>query len=132
YLAAALPAGNGSVNRPPTRTGSGVEKVRFNRDIRPLLADNCFFCHGPDAAERKADLRLDVAASVFGAKTGDGDPVLVRFRPDESGLWQRIVHDVPDELMPPPDSHKSLDAAQRDLIRRWIAEGAVWEEHWAF
>lgn len=135
YWSAPLPdpgAPVGSVNRPPAREGAGIEKVGFNRDIRPILADNCFFCHGPDAAERKAGLRLDMAAAVFEAKTKDGRPVLTRFRPEESELWLRIAHSDPDEVMPPPSSHKSLTAEQRDLVKRWIAEGAVWEEHWAF
>jgi len=102
------------------------EPVGFNRDIRPVLSDRCFACHGPDANTRKAGLRLDLEAE---AKL----EAIVSGQPDESPLLQRIASDDPNEIMPPPESHKPpLDPAQVELFRRWIAEGAVWAQHWAF
>jgi len=100
--------------------------VAFNRDIRPILADNCFSCHGPDAGHRQADLRLDLrdAAVASGA--------IVPGSPGESPLVARIVATAAGEVMPPPDSHKQLDATQKDLLTRWIAEGAAYERHWAY
>ncbi|QDT37865.1 DUF1553 domain-containing protein [Stratiformator vulcanicus] len=121
----------GSQNRPPARSGSAVPKVEFNRDIRPILSDNCFACHGPDAHAREGELRLDLEAGAFDDREGSG-AVITRFRPDESSLYERIVSDDEFLVMPPPDSEKSLTKQEVDLIRRWIEEGARWEEHWAF
>lgn len=103
--------------------------VDFNRDIRPLLSDNCLKCHGPDAETREADLRLDRTESVFAKRD---KPLLVPGRPDESELLRRIMSSSDDEVMPPRSSKKRLTDAQKQLIRRWIAEGAKWEEHWAW
>ena len=104
--------------------------VDFNRDIRPILSDNCFFCHGPDAHERKADLRLDTAEGVL-ADLG-GYAAVVPGKPDESELIARITSHDPDEVMPPRDSHKALKPAQIELLTRWIAEGAPISEPWAY
>jgi hypothetical protein len=104
--------------------------LRFNRDIRPVLSDNCFACHGPDSAQRKADLRLDTAEGLFG-KDGDSGPV-VRGKPEESELYQRIISDSPSRKMPPPKSHKKLSPEQQTLVKRWIEQGAPWEPHWSF
>ena len=105
---------------------AGDGKVDFNRDIRPLLSDRCFHCHGPDAARRKADLRLDIEAEAkkFAISPGDlGD----------SDMFRRISSDDPDEHMPPPSAEKkSLTAEEIELFRRWIEQGAPWAEHWAF
>lgn len=103
-------------------------EVQFNRDIRPILSKNCFTCHGPDEKERKAKLRLDQAESALEGK----DPVLVPGKPEESELWLRLTSDDPEEVMPPPDSHKELGAAERIMLRQWIAEGAKYEGHWSF
>ncbi|MCB1234246.1 MAG: PSD1 domain-containing protein [Verrucomicrobiae bacterium] len=105
--------------------------VDFNRDIRPILSDHCFACHGPDAAERKADLRLD---SEDGATRdlGEGKHAVAPGNPETSLLVSRIDATDPDEVMPPPDSGKTLTAAQRDALRDWIAQGARYESHWAF
>lgn len=98
--------------------------IDFNREIRPILAENCFQCHGPDAAERKGALRLD---------TEDGaHAVLVPGRPDRSDLLSRIHATDSDEQMPPPDSQKMLSDEQKRLLHDWIARGAPWAEHWAF
>jgi mono/diheme cytochrome c family protein len=104
--------------------------VNFARDVRPILANNCFHCHGPDAAERKADLRLDVwdnAGDLHGSQS-----VIDSKKPDESELIKRITSDDPDEHMPPADSGKSLRPEQVAILRQWVKEGAKYEQHWAF
>jgi hypothetical protein len=107
------------------------QKVSFDRDIRPLLSDRCFQCHGGDAAERKADLRLDLAASALAARKGG--PAIVPGMPDESGVWKHISSTDPVEVMPPPDSNKrTLSRAEQELVRQWIEQGAAYEDHWSF
>lgn len=100
--------------------------VSFNRDIRPILSDNCFSCHGPDAAHRQADLRLDVREDAVAAGA------IVLGKPAESALVSRIESTDDDAVMPPPDSHKKLDAKQKALLTQWIAEGAEYQKHWAY
>ncbi len=123
----------GSQSRPPTTLVSAGVKTRisFNRDIRPILSDNCFHCHGPDEEGRKADLRLDLRQTAIASETNAGAPI-VPGAPDASEFFARISTSDPDDLMPPPDSHKRLTPAQVGLFRQWILEGAEWEEHWAF
>ena len=106
------------------------DKVQFNRDIRPILAENCFLCHGSDSGSRKAGLRLDTEAGFF-ADRGDG-PTIVAGNPEKSPLYQRISAADPEDRMPPPEAHKTLKAEQIALIRRWIVEGAHWQPHWSF
>ena len=107
-----------------------AEPISFARQIRPLLSDACFQCHGPDANERKADLRLDLEHT---AKTPDDDFwVIKEGDPDKSDLVARIFTTDSDDVMPPPDSGKSLDEDERQLIRDWIEQGAPWETHWSF
>ncbi|MDA1053053.1 MAG: DUF1553 domain-containing protein [Planctomycetota bacterium] len=105
-------------------------EVNFNRDIRPILSDICFKCHGPDAAERQTDLRLDTQAGLFGEV--DGHVIVVPNHPDKSELYRRLVSDDPDERMPPPDSKLVLSEQQVASMRTWIEQGAKWEQHWAF
>jgi hypothetical protein len=100
--------------------------VSFNRDIRPILSDNCFFCHGPDAGHRQADLRLDVRDDAVAAGA------IVPGKPAESTLVSRINTTDAEELMPPPESHKKLDAKQKELLTQWIAQGAEYQKHWAY
>ena len=100
--------------------------VSFNRDIRPILSDNCFSCHGPDASHRQADLRLDIRDDAVTAGA------IVPGKPAESTLVSRINATDSDELMPPPESHKKLDAKQKELLTRWIEEGAEYQKHWAY
>src|SRR5690606_31436 len=102
-----------------------ASEVRFNEHIRPLLAENCLACHGPDESQRAADLRLDIEE---GAKLS----AIVPHAPDDSELILRATSDDPDLRMPPPDTGKQLSAEQIELLRRWIAEGARYEGHWAF
>ena len=98
----------------------------YNRDIRPIFAENCFACHGPDKAARKGDLRLDVREEAV--KAG----AIVPGKPDKSPLIERIFSADPHELMPPAKSHKKLTAAQKDLLKRWVAAGAEYQPHWSF
>ncbi|MFM2217055.1 MAG: hypothetical protein RL240_1373 [Planctomycetota bacterium] len=100
--------------------------VQYNRDIRPILNDNCFACHGQDVNKRAADLRLDVRENALEKNA------LVPGKPDESTMLLRILSTDENEVMPPPSSHKTLTQEQRDLIRMWIAEGAEYQGHWAY
>lgn len=106
------------------------EPPGFNHDIRPILSDRCFACHGPDADAREANLRLDLAETAL-ADLG-GYHAIVPGKPDESELIRRIESDDPEVLMPPPDSHLTLSAGEKAMLRRWIEEGAKWETHWSF
>ncbi|MBS0262878.1 MAG: PSD1 domain-containing protein [Planctomycetes bacterium] len=107
-----------------------ADKVDFNREIRPILSDACFQCHGPDASHRKADLRLDTREGAFGE--ANGRQAFKAGHLDDSEAWQRIISDDPNLKMPPPKSGKSLSPAQVALIRKWIEQGADWNSHWAF
>jgi hypothetical protein len=112
-------------------TGPASERVSFNHQIRPLLSDRCFRCHGPDAGARKAKLRLDIPEGAHRA-LDDGWFVVKPGDPSKSVLVERIMHDDPDEMMPPPESHLALSADERQLLVRWIEQGAEYEPHWAF
>lgn len=113
------------------RSGSlPAAPVDFNRDIRPLLASRCFSCHGPDAKERQADLRLDVEAEAKALRSGTA--AIVPGRPDLSEVAMRIEAGDLADRMPPQESGKSLTADEVALIKRWIAEGAHWSRHWAY
>ena len=111
----------------PQATFGGVE---FNQDIRPILADACFHCHGPDPGTRKAGLRLDTEAGFFTAKKGE-EPTVIKGKPDASSLYQRLITKDEDEIMPPPESHKELKPAQIAMIKAWIEQGAPWQPHWS-
>ena len=104
--------------------------VRFNRDIRPLLSDNCFFCHGPDSAQRKADLRLDTREGLLG-KPGEQGTVTPG-KSDMSELALRLRETDPSRKMPPPKSGKNLSEREIRLIEKWIAQGGKFEGHWSF
>ena len=102
-------------------------KLQFNRDIRPILSDKCFHCHGPDSKNQKADLRLDVRDAAI--KDGHITPG----KPDKSLVLERILSDDPEEVMPPPKSKLGkLTPAEAATLKQWIAEGAEYEAHWAF
>ena len=106
-------------------------EVSFNRDIRPLLSDNCYYCHGFDEKHREAGLRLDVRESAL--KDNDGVRAIVPGDLARSDLWQRIISKDKDDVMPPPKAHKKpFTSEQRELIKRWIEQGAKYEAHWAF
>ncbi|MBN8249117.1 MAG: DUF1549 domain-containing protein, partial [Verrucomicrobia bacterium] len=105
--------------------------LTFNRDIRPILSDNCFACHGTDAKQRKAGLRLDTAEGAF-TPNKHGTPAIRPGDAEGSELWKRLITGDPDDLMPPPDSHKSLTPAQKATLRQWIEQGASYQRHWSF
>ena len=103
-----------------------ADKIEYNRDVRPILAENCFACHGPDSAARKAELRLDLRDEAVKADA------VVPGKPDDSSVVERVFATDPGEVMPPPQSHKKLTAAQKDTLKRWIAQGAEYQPHWSF
>lgn len=102
----------------------------YQREIRPILSDNCFHCHGPDAATRMAGLRIDRKEFAFEPRKRGA--AVVPGKPAESLLYKRIVEPVAARRMPPPSAHKSLTAEQIETIKRWIEAGSPWQEHWAF
>jgi hypothetical protein len=106
-------------------------QISFNRDVRPILSENCFACHGFDPKHRQADLRLD----TFAGATEDHDGIrgIVPGDLTQSAAWQRIISTDPDEVMPPPKSHKPpLSPTQRSILKTWIEQGAKYERHWSF
>lgn len=103
----------------------------FQREVRPILSQNCFLCHGPDEAERKGGLRLDVREGALAAGKS-GAKAIVPKKPEESELLKRIAHSDPDELMPPGKSGKKLTSGEIETLRRWVAEGAPYAKHWAY
>jgi len=107
------------------------ERVDFNFEVRPLLSDRCFFCHGPDDKARKAKLRLDQREGLFQPRK-DGTWIVKPGDPAASELMRRVLSKDPDDVMPPPDSHIDLNEAEKDVLRRWIQQGAEWGDHWAF
>ncbi len=113
------------------RSHEAADEVDFDRTILPILSDNCFFCHGPDAKNRKADLRLDEEAAAR-RKNPEGVAAVVPGKSAESELYRRVATKDRDDLMPPAKSNKKLTRAQIDALKKWIDSGAKWGEHWAF
>lgn len=109
---------------------AAAEPVQFNRQVRPILSDACFQCHGPDSVTRKGGLRLDLADAAL--KGGDSGPALVPGKLDESELWKRVTSTDPDLVMPPPGSGKTIKPEQLATLKQWITEGATYQGHWAF
>lgn len=110
-------------------------KIEFNRDIRPILAENCFHCHGPDPGSRKVGLRFDTEAGFFAVrKNKDGSeepPTIIKGQSAKSELYARIIATDPDEIMPPPKEHKTVKPHEVALIKAWIDQGAPWQPHWS-
>jgi hypothetical protein len=106
-----------------------AEPLKFNRDVRPILAENCFSCHGP--GKQNAGLRLDKAEAAY-AKNKKGRVAAVPGKPNDSELLKRVFSTDDGDVMPPPDSHKKLKPEEKELLKRWITEGAVYEPHWSF
>src|SRR5262249_6574565 len=115
FLALLAPSAHASADRPT-----------YNRDIRPILAENCFACHGPDKAARKADLRLDIRDEAV--KAG----VIVPGKPSESSFIERVLTSDVKQLMPPKKTHKKLTAQQKQTLKRWVEQGAEYQPHWSF
>ena len=105
-----------------------ADDVEFNRDVRPILANHCFQCHGPDAAQRQAELRLDREEDAFAKR--DKQPI-VRGNPADSELVRRIASGDADERMPPAEANKPLSAEQIETLKRWVEQGAKWQQHWS-
>ncbi len=105
-------------------------KIEFNRDIRPILSETCFRCHGPDKESREADLRLDLPDAAYA--NVDGHIAIVPGDPAKSLAWQRIITADEDELMPPPDSHLKIKPEEKALLKRWIEQGANYQGLWSF
>lgn len=108
------------------------ERVDFNQHIRPLLADRCWSCHGPDAEARQAQLRLDTEEGAFAALSSGAGRAFVAGSPGKSVALARMVSDDPETVMPPPESHLELSPYEIALFARWVEEGATWKKHWAF
>ena len=111
-------------------TAVRADDIEFNRDVRPILAENCFACHGLDAKARKAKLRLDVPEGAFAERRGIAPIVPGNLK--ESEVWTRITTDDVDAQMPPADSRKQLTAAQKEILKKWIEQGAKYQKHWSF
>lgn len=126
-----LVVGVGLTGRVMRLTVAAAQDVQFNRDIRPILSDRCFYCHGPDEKNRKAGLRLDTFEGA--TKDRGGYRAITPGQPDESELIRRVTSHEPGEMMPPPAAKKApITPEEAALLRRWIAQGAKYEGHWAF
>ncbi|MCX7416839.1 MAG: hypothetical protein NTY25_10155 [Planctomycetia bacterium] len=128
FFLAMMPSAWAEESQRSATVASGAPGVllSFNRDIRPILVENCFACHGADSASRKADLRLDRREdAVEHGAIVPGDV-------DSTAILDRIYSDDPEEVMPPPSLKKVLSAAQKEILKRWVAEGAEYEPHWSF
>src|SRR5688500_10109985 len=123
-----LPLAGGLADEPGKTVNTPID---YNRQIRPILANNCLACHGFDAAERKGELRLDVRESAIGAAES-GEHAIVPSKPEKSELISRINSTDDDLRMPPPETKKNLTDAEKALLKQWIAEGAKYQTHWAF
>ncbi len=121
----------GEADTDKSKTSAAAKTVDFTRDIRPILADKCFQCHGPDARQRKGKLRLDNLRDAT-APAASGSPAIVPGKVEESELSSRITADDPEERMPPASSKKSLSPAEIARLKAWIEQGAQYQEHWAF
>ncbi|MEY2881590.1 MAG: hypothetical protein RLZZ15_3970 [Verrucomicrobiota bacterium] len=126
--AAAAPA---RAAAPAAPAAPATPRLSFNDHIQPILSENCFACHGPDSGSRKAGLRLDHAEFATAPHEKSG-PAIIPGKPDESPLVRRVESTQEKEIMPPPEAHKTLAPAEIALLRRWVAEGAKYEPHWAF
>jgi Protein of unknown function (DUF1553)/Protein of unknown function (DUF1549)/Planctomycete cytochrome C/Concanavalin A-like lectin/glucanases superfamily len=129
-LAFAVLAGLTSAAHTSQIAPTAVDRVDFSFQVRPLLSDRCFRCHGPDASKRKAKLRLDTRDGAF-KEIEDGWAIVKPGDPGKSELIRRIHSDYEDDVMPPPESHLSLSEAEKALLKRWVAEGADYKPHWS-
>ncbi len=115
----------------PLAARAAEERVVFNRDVRPILGEYCFHCHGPDPGSRKEGIRFDREEGFF-AKREDAGPTVVKGHPEKSPLFERITATDPDDIMPPPKEHKKLKPEEIAVLKKWIEQGAEWQAHWAF
>ncbi len=126
WLVAAVILGGGG-----GMSAANKDAVQFNRDIRPIMSDTCFHCHGPDKNSRKGGMRLDIREEALKPAKSGAIPI-VPGKPEESEIIKRLFTSDKDDLMPPPEAHKELTSAQKELIKKWVAEGAKYEMHWAY
>ncbi|MDZ4700717.1 MAG: c-type cytochrome domain-containing protein, partial [Rhodothermales bacterium] len=126
-----LLAGCGPAGAPsPAEQVAALGEIDFNFHIRPILSQNCYTCHGPDAASREAELRLDTPEGAYAPR--DSGFAIVAGDPAGSQVMYRLTATDPEERMPPVDSHYELTPLQIETVRAWIAQGAVYKPHWAF
>src|SRR4051794_6657750 len=123
----AIAGASGRAGRPAAREQGSLAPVSFNREILPILSNNCFACHGPDEGKRETKFHFDTREGAF-AKKG----VIVPGNADGSFLIERVTNPDPDERMPPAETGHTLTASQIELLKGWIAQGAKWDPHWAF
>src|SRR5258708_1414270 len=114
----------------PLAVRAADKPIEYNRDIRPIFSANCFPCHGTDSAARKANLRLDRAEEATAPRKDTG-PAITPGHPEKSELVRRIFATDPDDIMPPPKTHKTLKLEQKELLKQWIAAGAKYQAHWS-
>jgi hypothetical protein len=114
----------------PALAPAAEKPLDFNRDVRPILSENCFQCHGFDEKARQADLRLDLGESALADR--EGVRAIAPGHPEKSELWRRITSTDESEMMPPPDSHRVLEPEEKVLLKRWIEQGAPYAKHWSF
>ena len=107
-----------------------ADDIQFNRDIRPILSDKCFACHGPDPKTREADLRLDVREAAVSDRGGYF--AIAPEKSTESELISRVTSDDPDMVMPPPEFNKPVTPEEAALLKKWIEQGAEYEAHWSY
>ena len=130
-LGASLPLSGMTIASEDAPSQSPTTKVDYNRDIRPVLSNHCYACHGPDEKKRKAGLRLDQSESALSALQS-GHHALVPHDLEKSELWLRISSEDDAERMPPPEFGKPLKPEQIHLLKQWIVQGASWKGHWAY
>jgi hypothetical protein len=127
----AFPVAVRSQTKPPVASPVSAEKLTFNQTIQPILSENCYPCHGPDPGARKAKMRLDRAEFAYAPHDKSG-PAIIPGRADKSPLVRKVEAKNPKDRMPPPEAHKTLKPEQIALLREWVKQGAVYEEHWSF
>jgi len=130
-LSVALPSPSSAQSKISTSGSTPAKTLSFNQTIQPILSENCYPCHGPDPGARKAKLRLDRGEFAFAPHDKSG-PAIHPGKPDQSPLVHKIEAKNPKHRMPPPEAHKTLKPEQIALLREWVKQGAVYEEHWSF
>ena len=115
----------------PAISNAAGDRIVFNRDVRPILGEYCYHCHGPDPGTRKEGIRFDREDGFFSDRDGAG-PTVIKGQPDKSPLYTRMISKDPDEIMPPPKEHKTMKPAEIAVIKKWIEQGTEWQPHWAF
>jgi hypothetical protein len=120
-----------SQTKPSATSSASTKAISFNQSIQPILSENCYPCHGPDPGARKAKMRLDRGEFAFAPHDKSG-PAIIAGQADKSPLVRKIEAKNPKDRMPPPEAHKTLKPEQIALLREWVKQGAVYEEHWSF